>query len=52
LRKEYPVRREFQNTTVILATESTRLHQGYSEQAEGTEKLAEMLEGIGFKVKK
>jgi erythronate-4-phosphate dehydrogenase len=38
LRKNYPVRREFQNTTIILATEST----------EYTEKL----KGIGFKVKR
>jgi erythronate-4-phosphate dehydrogenase len=39
LRKNYPVRREFQNTTIILATEST----------EDTENK---LKGIGFKVKK
>jgi erythronate-4-phosphate dehydrogenase len=39
LRKNYPVRREFQNTQVILAKEST-------------EYLAKKLEGIGFKIKK
>jgi len=39
LRKNYPVRREFQNTTVVLATEDT----------ENTENK---LKGIGFKVKK
>ena len=39
LRKNYPVRREFQNTTIILATEST----------EDTENK---LKGIGFKVKR
>ena len=39
LRKNYPVRREFQNTKIILATEST-------EDAE------KKLKGIGFKVKK
>jgi erythronate-4-phosphate dehydrogenase len=41
LRKRYPVRREFQNTKIIIATEDT----------ESTENLAEKLEGIGFKVK-
>jgi erythronate-4-phosphate dehydrogenase len=35
LRKNYPVRREFQNTQIILATEST-------------ENLSKKLEGIGF----
>jgi len=39
LRKNYPVRREFQNTTIILATEST----GDTENK---------LKGIGFKVKR
>jgi erythronate-4-phosphate dehydrogenase len=39
LRKNYPVRREFQNTTIILATEST----------DDTENK---LKGIGFKVKR
>jgi erythronate-4-phosphate dehydrogenase len=39
LRKNYPVRREFQNTTITLATEST----------EDTENK---LKGIGFKVKR
>jgi len=39
LRKNYPVRREFQNTTIIFATEST----------EDTENK---LKGIGFKVKR
>jgi erythronate-4-phosphate dehydrogenase len=39
LRKNYPVRREFQNTRIILAKEST-------------ENLAKKLEGIGFKIKK
>ena len=38
LRKNYPVRREFQNTTVVL-----------SGQAENIENK---LKGIGFKVKK
>jgi erythronate-4-phosphate dehydrogenase len=36
LRKDYPVRREFQNTKVILATENT-------------ENIKEKLKGIGFK---
>jgi erythronate-4-phosphate dehydrogenase len=38
LRKNYPVRREFQNTKIELA-------------AEGAENLSKKLEGIGFKVK-
>jgi erythronate-4-phosphate dehydrogenase len=42
LRKNYPVRREFQNTQVILTKESK----------ESTENLAKKLEGIGFKIKK
>ncbi len=42
LRKNYPVRREFQNTTIVLATEAT----------ESTEKkLKNKLSGIGFQVK-
>jgi erythronate-4-phosphate dehydrogenase len=41
LRKNYPVRREFQNTQIILAKESK----------ESAENLAKKLEGIGFKVK-
>jgi len=38
LRKNYPVRREFQNTKIEFATE-------------GTENLSKKLKGIGFKVK-
>ncbi len=41
LRRDYPVRREFQNTRIILATEDT----------ESTENLSKKLKGIGFKVK-
>jgi erythronate-4-phosphate dehydrogenase len=40
LRKNYPVRREFQNTTVVITTESTELK---------AEKLLGKLRGIGFK---
>lgn len=40
LRKNYPVRREFQNTTVVIATENTALK---------AEKLLGKLRGIGFK---
>jgi len=52
LRRNYPVRREFQNTTVVLATEDTknfshREHRGHRD----FNKLAEMLKGIGFKVR-
>jgi len=38
LRKNYPVRREFQNTRIILATEAT----------ESIENLSKKLKGIGF----
>jgi erythronate-4-phosphate dehydrogenase len=41
LRKNYPVRREFQNTEAILATESTEKNM---------KRLLNKLEGIGFKV--
>jgi len=41
LRKNYPVRREFQNTKVILATRGTE---------KNLERLLRKLEGIGFKV--
>jgi len=41
LRKNYRVRREFQNTQIILAAEGT----------EGTKNLSKKLKGIGFKVK-
>jgi len=52
LRKNYPVRREFQNTRVIIATEDTRLGKGRSRsRTESTENLSKKLQGIGFKVK-
>jgi erythronate-4-phosphate dehydrogenase len=41
LRKNYPVRREFQNTKIEFATKAT----------EGTENLSKKLKGIGFKIK-
>jgi erythronate-4-phosphate dehydrogenase len=44
LRKNYPVRREFQNTTVVFATEILA-----TEVTEATERK---LKGIGFKVKR
>ncbi len=49
LRKNYPVRREFQNTRIILATEGTedKLKRNSSMKA-----LSEKLKGIGFKVVK
>jgi len=50
LRKNYPVRREFQNTTIILATESTRLAAATSRGK--TEDTENKLKGIGFKVKR
>jgi len=42
LRKEYPVRREFQNTRVTIATEST-------EDTEKIKIVSKKLKGIGFK---
>ncbi|UCE99844.1 MAG: DUF3410 domain-containing protein, partial [Planctomycetota bacterium] len=42
LRKNYPVRREFQNTQVILADSVQRMAD--------SEKIAEKLAGIGFKI--
>jgi len=41
LRKNYPVRREFGNTTVVIATEGTELK---------AERLLVKLRGIGFKI--
>jgi erythronate-4-phosphate dehydrogenase len=41
LRKNYPVRREFQNTKVILATEGTE---------KNAKRLSDKLQGIGFRV--
>lgn len=47
LRKNYPVRREFQNTTVVFATEYLA-----TEETESTEKkLKSKLSGIGFQIK-
>ena len=40
LRKDYRVRREFQNTRIILATKDTK----------GTKNLSKKLKGIGFKI--
>lgn len=45
LRKEYPVRREFQNTKIILA--AARLS---SPKPEGTESIIQKSQGIGFQV--
>jgi len=60
LRKNYPVRREFQNTQIVIATEDTNLSR-CPLSGEGTEKklkkdsgvksLREKLAGIGFKIK-
>ncbi|MFH1371172.1 MAG: 4-phosphoerythronate dehydrogenase [Planctomycetota bacterium] len=50
LRKNYPVRREFQNTTVVLATEGKKILA--TESTEDTEKkLKNKLRGIGFQIK-
>ncbi|MBN1796617.1 MAG: 4-phosphoerythronate dehydrogenase [Sedimentisphaerales bacterium] len=49
LRREYPVRREFQNTNILLATEK---FNKATEDTESTEILRKKLEGIGFKIKR
>jgi erythronate-4-phosphate dehydrogenase len=41
LRKNYPVRREFQNTEIVSATEDTE---------QNLKRLLDKLKGIGFKV--
>jgi erythronate-4-phosphate dehydrogenase len=46
LRKNYPVRREFGNTTVVIATENTE----FTEDKLASKKLLNKLSGIGFKV--
>lgn len=46
LRKNYPVRREFGNTTVVTATENTE----FTENKLTSKKLLNKLSGIGFKV--
>jgi erythronate-4-phosphate dehydrogenase len=50
LRKNYPVRREFQNTRVILATEDTETTENKLKRNSTIKRLAEKLAGIGFKV--
>jgi erythronate-4-phosphate dehydrogenase len=46
LRKNYPVRREFGNTTVVIATENTEV----TENKLISKRLLDKLTGIGFKV--
>jgi erythronate-4-phosphate dehydrogenase len=46
LRKNYPVRREFQNTRIIKATEDTEI----TETKLKIKRLLEKLAGIGFKI--
>jgi len=50
LRKNYPVRREFQNTRIILATEGTEGTEDKLKRNSSTKALSEKLAGIGFKV--
>jgi erythronate-4-phosphate dehydrogenase len=52
LRKSYPVRREFQNTRIILATEDTESTEDKLKRNSSTKALSEKLKGIGFKVVK
>jgi len=52
LRKTYPVRREFQNTRIILATEDTEGTEDKLKQNSAEKAVAGKLTGIGFKVAK
>ena len=49
LRKNYPVRREFQNTRIILATEDTETTENKLKRNSAIKGLAEKLAEIGFK---
>jgi len=49
LRKNYPVRREFQNTRIILATEDIETTENKLKRNSSIKRLAEKLAGIGFK---
>jgi len=48
LRNNYPVRREFQNTQVILATEDTESRESRLERNSAMKVLSEKLKGVGF----
>jgi erythronate-4-phosphate dehydrogenase len=50
LRKNYPVRRELQNTRIILATEDTETTENKLKRNSAIKRLAEKLAGIGFRV--
>jgi ubiquitin len=55
LRKNYPVRREFQNTKVLIATEGTEEKEKVDSRLRGNDRakvktIVEKLAGIGFKV--
>jgi len=50
LRKTYPIRREFQNTKIILATEDTESTENKLKRDSTMKSLSEKLAGIGFKV--
>jgi len=55
LRKNYPVRREFQNTKVLIATESTEEKEKVDSRFRGNDRakvktIVEKLAGIGFKM--
>ncbi len=48
LRKEYPVRREFQNTKIKIATENTEDTENKPKESSISKTLSGKLEGIGF----
>jgi erythronate-4-phosphate dehydrogenase len=55
LRKNYPVRREFQNTGVLIATEGTEEKENVDSRLRGNDRakvktIVRKLAGIGFKV--
>lgn len=52
LRKNYPVRREFQNTEIMIATEATEDTENKLKQNAAMKNLTEKLVSIGFEVKR
>ncbi|NLK42194.1 MAG: 4-phosphoerythronate dehydrogenase [Planctomycetes bacterium] len=56
LRKEYPRRREFQNTTVavpnVLQSEAASIESSEGRLEDSARRLAEILSGIGFQVRR
>jgi len=50
LRKNYPIRREFQNTKIVIASEDTETTEKKLKKDSSFKLLREKLVGIGFKV--